>query len=57
MQVILGSLVPVVAYLLSLKAHNSMNFQPICKISKLRDRVVFPYPVHILVVFQYSIES
>ena len=32
LQVIWGSLVSAAAYLLSLKARNSMNFQPICKI-------------------------
>ena len=32
LQVIWGSLVSAVAYLLSLRARNSMNFKPICKI-------------------------
>ena len=32
LQVIWGSLVSAVAYFLSLRARNSMNFQPICKI-------------------------
>ena len=32
LQVILGSLVSAIAYFLSLKARNSVNFQPICKI-------------------------
>ena len=31
-QVIRGSLVSAIAYFLSLKAHNSVNFRPICKI-------------------------
>ena len=32
LQVIWGSLVPAIAYFLSSKARNSVNFQPICKI-------------------------
>ena len=48
LQVMWGSLVSAIAYFGSLKAHNSVNFQPICKIlvsklfHNLRDKVLFP---------------
>ena len=58
LQVILGSLVSALVHFLSLKAHNSVNFQPICKIlvSKksllnLRDRVYLLMSLFILSLF------
>ena len=66
LQVFSGSLVSAIAYFLSLKARNSVNFQPICKIlitSDLQNYFItletglpFHESVYVIVILEYLIK-